>query len=175
MLLSNDSLVSRSAHLSEHRWQQPARVGECLRAIFRARARNVASIPCSLSLIVRYFLQTMPQRWKLRIIHEQILHCAGHSWWIFEHQSRIWGKPENALEADLKWSLWWPIADWSRRYALSLFCVSVPLWDLRGDTLTFDFDTCAYNQRNQRVPNNQVRMTCSDREEKLHTYTYVYV
>ena len=118
----------------------------------------------------------MAQRLKQIIVHEQtfIAGFAGHSWWIFEHHG-IWCKPENALEADLKWLLRRLVADWSGQFALCLFWVSVPFWDLRGDTLICDFDTCAYNcegQSNWRAPDSQVR---SDMQQLRRKVAHIHI
>ena len=82
---------------------------------------------------------------------------------------------ENALEVDLKWLLRRLVADWSGRFALSLFWVSVPFWDLRGDTLIYDFDMCAYScegQSNWRAPNSQVR---SDMQQLRRKVAHIHV
>ena len=82
---------------------------------------------------------------------------------------------ENALEADLKWLLRRIVANWSGRFALSLFWVSVPFWDLRGDTLICDFDTCAYScegQSNWRAPNSQVR---SDMQQLRRKVAHIHI
>ena len=156
------------------------RVGECLCAIFRARSRNVASISCSLSLFVPCVFCKL---------------CLGGS-----RESSMNRPLLLVLQGILGGSLSITAgSDANQKMLLRQISndpyghlLPIGLGDLHWVSFTIQFlsETCGAThwllasirvliivkgKVNKGFLAIRYEMTCSDREEKLHTYTYVYV